>query len=277
MTSKIDPLLSDRISAYLDGMLPEADRVAVEAKIAADPAAAAEFAALSRVDAQLAFGFQDMLARPVPLSLARGIEAALPQVIANDPDDVRRGPVFFGTGGLRAIAASLLLLGIGAAGGALVTRAFAPPVEVAGKAPGWLDQVAEYHAVYAAQGRHLVEVPASEVEHLETWLSETTGVTFRAPDLSAQGLVFQGGRLLVANGKPVAQLMYRDADGQVIAVCFLAGGDPAAGAGITALKDGRFGDFNLIAWKSDDASYVVIGPADRPDLRRIAEAASIAL
>lgn len=272
MTSLVDPFLSEKLSAYLDGALPEADRVAIEALIAADPAAGAEFDALTRVDAAMALGFKDMLDRPVPLTLARAIEATPPEENARD-----RGQGFGRAKALRAIAASVLLVCIGAVGGALLTRAYAPPVELSEAAPGWLDHVVEYHAVYAAQGRHLVEVPATEAAHLETWLSETTGVDFRAPDLSAQGLTFEGGRLLVANGKPVAQLMYRDSAGQVVAVCFMAGGDTGAADGLTPFADRQVDGFDLVSWKDSEASYVVIGPADRSDLRQIAEAASIEL
>ncbi|MGL4234978.1 anti-sigma factor family protein [Tabrizicola sp.] len=269
MTGSVDPMILDRISAYLDGALPEAEQRELEALVASDPALAAEFEALSRVDAALATGFADMLASPVPLHLARAIEAA--PVEASRPEP-RTGNVTW----FRSLAASVALLAVGAAGGAVLTRSLAP-VEVAQAAPGWLDHVAEYHAVYAAQGRHLVEVPASEREHLETWLSEQTGVPFKTPDLSASGLTFEGGRLLVANGKPVAQLMYRDAAGQVVAVCFMAGGDAALAEGELAFADRRVGAFDLVSWKDREASYVVIGPAERPDLRQIAEATATLL
>lgn len=270
MTGLVDPMVSNRISAYLDGALPEAERQELEALVAADPAVAAEFEALSRVDAALASGFADMLAHPVPLHLARAIEAAPPASSVT-------GPRWAAPVALRSLAASVALLAFGAAGGALLTRALAPEVEIAQAAPGWLDHVAEYHAVYSAQGRHLVEVPASELEHLEKWLSETTGVPFKTPDLSASGLTFEGGRLLVANGKPVAQLMYRDAAGQVVAVCFMAGGDATLAEGKPAFADRRVGAFDLVSWKDRDASYVVIGPAERGDLRQIAEASAISL
>jgi anti-sigma factor RsiW len=269
MTGMVDPAMLDRISAYLDGALPEAERRELEALVATDPAVAAEFEALSRVDAALATGFAEMLAAPVPLHLARAIEAAKPEL----------PPVASQTTGItwfRSLAASVALLAVGAAGGAVLTRTLAP-VEVAQAAPGWLDHVAEYHAVYAAQGRHLVEVPASEQAHLETWLAEQTGVAFKTPDLSASGLTFEGGRLLVANGKPVAQLMYRDAGGQVVAVCFMTGGDAALAEGELAFADRRVGAFDLVSWKDREASFVVIGPAERPDLRQIAEATAVAL
>jgi anti-sigma factor RsiW len=266
MTVAVDPHLLERISAYLDGALPEADRRALEALIANDPAVAEEVEALRRVDDLLAGGFADMLAAPVPLHLARVIEKTRPEA----------APAASWTG-LRSLAASIALVAVGAAGGAVVATSLAPPAEIAQAKTGWLDHVAEYHAVYAAQGRHLVEVPASDRAHLEKWLSEQTGVAFTVPDLSASGLSFEGGRLLVANGKPVAQLMYKDADGQVIAVCFMTGGDAALGDGETIFADRQIGGFDMVSWKDRAASYVVIGPASRPDLRQIAETAAVDL
>jgi anti-sigma factor RsiW len=269
MTGLVDSRISDRISAYLDGALSEAEQHELEALVAADPAVAAEFEALSRVDTALAKGFADMLDAPVPLQLARAIDVA-----AAAP---KAAPVRTSWGNLRSLAAAVALLGVGAVLGAGVTRAIGPSVDVAQTKPGWLDQVAEYHAVYAAQGRHLVEVPASEQAHLETWLADQTGVPFTVPDLSESGLEFQGARLLVANGKPVAQLMYTDAAGQVVAVCFMTGGDATLAEGAAVFADRRVGAFDLVSWKDRSASYVVIGPAGREDLRQIAETASIAL
>jgi anti-sigma factor RsiW len=269
MTAPVAPEVQDRISAYLDGALTEAQARALEALVATDPAVAAEFEALSRVDAALERGFADMLSAPVPLHLARGIEALRPE-----PAPARAGTVAW----LPRLAASIALVGLGALGGAVLTRSLAPPAEtLAAAAPGWLDQVVEYHTVYAAQGRHLVEVPAGERAHLETWLSEQTGVPFSVPDLAASGLEFQGARLLVAAGRPVAQLMYKDAAGQVVAVCFMQGGDAALAEGETVFADRSLGGFDLVSWKDRAASYVVIGPAGRADLRRIAESASVAL
>jgi anti-sigma factor RsiW len=263
--------IADRISAYLDGALPPPERLKLEAEMAANPAVAAEVEALRQVDAALKRGFADMLNDPVPLRLARSIEAASAAAPMVTPTVARGWP------SLGAFAAGLALIGLGAGLGAVVTRAVMPPEEVAQVQPGWLDQVAEYHAVYAAQGRHLVEVPANEQEHLETWLADQTGVPFTVPDLTASGLTFQGARLLVANGKPVAQLMYKDAAGQVVAVCFMTGGDAALAEGETVFAERQIGTFDLVSWKDRAASYVVIGPDGREDLRRIAETAAIAL
>lgn len=274
MTAPLDPALLDQLSAYLDGALPPDVAVEIEQLIEADPAVAAEFEALSRVNHAARSGFDSLLADPIPMALARAVAQTIdPAPVANLPPltaaNSPAAPIW------RSIAAALALLLIGGAGGAYFTRASAP-IQVA-TAMGWLDQVADYHLVYATQKRHLVEVPASETAHLQKWLTDSTGVAFTVPDLAASGLTFQGARLLVASGKPVAQLMYTDAAGQVVALCFLAGGDAAAGAGTTPLQTRNAKGVNMVWWTSKDASYVVVGPSTGVDLQSVAKAASTVL
>jgi anti-sigma factor RsiW len=274
MTRPFDPALLDQLSAYLDGALSAEDALAIERLVETDPAVAAEFEALSRVDQAARTGFDSLLTDPIPVALGRVIAqtvdrtpvAKLPPLM---PANIPGPPIW------RSVAAALALLLIGGATGAYFTRA-AAPVQVA-SAMGWLDQVADYHLVYATQKRHLVEVPASETAHLQKWLTDTTGVAFTVPDLAASGLTFQGARLLVASGKPVAQLMYTDAAGQVVALCFLAGGDANAGAGTTPLQSRNAKGVNMVWWTSKDASYVVVGPSTGVDLQSVAKAASTVL
>lgn len=82
-----------------------------------------------------------------------------------------------------------------------------------------LDAVGEYHAVYAAESEHLVEVPASRKDHIEAWLGHRVKLPIKAPDLSSLKLDFAGGRMLVVNGQPVAQLFYVGEAGQRVALC----------------------------------------------------------
>lgn len=261
-----EPDLATRLSAYRDRQLPEDQAREVTALLAQDPAVRAEYDALLRTDDAIDRAFAAMLDDPVPMHLARAVERAeMAPPAANSPFAPR-----WGTG----LAAAFALLVIGGASGSYLGRTYFPPQQVAG---GWLDQVADYHRVYAAQVRHLVEVPASDKAHLETWLTESTGVAFTVPDLAASGLTFQGARLLVAAGKPVAQLMYTDAQGQVVAVCFMAGGDAALDDGLSPFANRSIDSLDMVSWKSRDASYVVIGPRGMDGLQEMAETAAISL
>ncbi len=274
MTRMIDQRLRDQLSAYLDGALSAGDTRAIEDLIKTDPAIATEIEALSHVDDIAKDAFEAMLADPVPVALALAIDRS--------PLGENDGPAMQAANlptrpGWQTLVAALALLAIGGAGGAVLTGSFAQTPRQVAAAMGWLDQVAEYHLVYAAQQRHLVEVPASDTDHLQKWLSDTTGVPFVVPDLSASGLTFQGARLLVAAGKPVAQLLYTDTSKQVVALCFLAGGDPSMADGHTTPVSHRANGVDMVWWKSVNASYVVVGPATGVDLQSIALAAATVL
>ncbi|WP_095590497.1 anti-sigma factor family protein [Actibacterium ureilyticum] len=244
-----DPALLERLSAYVDGALSPDQMTEVEALAARDPAVLAEIESLQALDLQLNDAFDQMLDLP-------GADALPPalQPVAPTAANLNQAPSW----GFGQIAAMLAMLLVGAGGGWFVAQNSAPPAQVA-QARGWMAEVADYHRVYATQVRHLAEVPASEKEHIEAWLGQTTGVPFKVPDLSAAGYTFQGARLLVAAGKPVSQLLYTDAAGQVLAICAIAGGDPE-GTGEFTPRD--FGDVQMVNWKTGTASYVVVGTPD---------------
>ncbi|QDC08340.1 hypothetical protein FHY55_03375 [Oceanicola sp. D3] len=182
------------------------------------------------------------------------------------PANLDRRPIFSAS-----IAAILALLMVGAGAGALITRVIAPNEELAdGHATrGWMDEIADYHRVYARQTAHLVEVPATERAHIETWLGKETGVPFNVPDLTASGFNFQGARLLVAGGKPVAQLLYTDAEGQVMALCVLA----REGEGSEEFTPRSFNGVEMVRWLAPGAAWVAVGEPEM-DLGSIARQAA---
>jgi anti-sigma factor RsiW len=246
--------LGERLSAYLDGELPTAEADDLARQLATDPALRAEFEALQSANAAAIADFDALLRAPLPLGLVRAVrDADAPALAAPDtPPRARWG----------LVAASIGILAIGAAGGYLAGRP--SPGDTA---RDWIADVGAYHAVYARQTRHLAEVPASESDHIETWLADQTGVPVRIPDLAARGLTFEGGRLLVAGGQPVGQLMYRDAGGAVLALCFIASDKPATDAATPRDLDG----FDALVWGEDGARFILIAPEDYPALGEIAE------
>jgi len=255
--------LSMKLSAYLDGELEAADALAIEALLESDPAAQAELDALMAADAMAQDQFAALLREPVPLALAQTIKSSPLGMPAARP-----APRMIGG----ALAAGLALFAFGGAGGYLIKDQIAPTGSVVANA-GWLSDIADYHAVYAGQQRHLVEVAADESDHIQTWLGATVGVAFSIPDLGQFGLTFEGGRLLAAGGKPVAQLMYRLADGTVIALCLLSSTNGAA-ASAPDFERQTIKGLDLVSWRADGASYVVIGPGGQPDLTGIAALAA---
>lgn len=273
--------LEVRLSAYLDGQLPEAEVDEINAILARNDDARVVFEKLKLGSEFGSRAFDRLLHEPIPLDLVRTIKdvgkdedetpkpgfAAIPVTTA-----AARRPA---ASWLPAVAASLVIFLAGGAAGYLVSERqdADAPLQIAA-ARTWLDDIADYHRIYSRQTRHLVEVPASEQQHIVEWLSASTGVAFALPDLSGQNLTFEGARLLVAGGKPTAQLLYRDADNEIFAICFLQS-EPVTDK--TELAESIRNDIGLVSWQKGNASYVVVGPSADPDLERLADTVSASI
>ncbi|KAJ55702.1 hypothetical protein ACMU_13530 [Actibacterium mucosum KCTC 23349] len=258
--------IEEKLSAYLDGELSDIEAAEIERRLSDDADLRSKLEMLMEADAMANVGFDDMLTDPVPLELAAAIKNAAPVPIANEFRAPKRG-----VSGLVAASAVFLVLGLGGgyfAGREDILARDRGPETV--QLAGWLGDVMSYHGIYAAQNRHLVEVPASDADHLQSWLNNVVQTNITIPDLQAQGLTFRGGRLLAAAGKPVGQLMYTDAEGNVVALCFIRSETPhpqMANASVT--------DFDLVSWGGDESNFVVIGPAGYEGLDAVAAQAAL--
>lgn len=266
--------LEVRLSAYLDGEVSEAERKELEQLVARDDDARLLLEMLKSGNAFGNKAFEEFLHDPVPLSLVRrikqgpGVNPKAERVVNAAPRQtkVQLWP--------RALAASIALLLIGSSTGYIIGRTSndsTPPTNVAA-ARTWLDDIADYHRIYSRQtAEHLVEVPASGDGRIESWFASSVGVNFSLPDLSARGLSFEGARLLVAGGKPVAQLMYKNEDGDVFAICFLKSKPGTTEGKMTeSIRD----DIAMISWQKGGASYVVVGPSADANLQQLADTVS---
>jgi len=115
----------------------------------------------------------------------------------------------------------------------------------------------------------LAELPASEPAAIIEWLLGNTGVNFRIPDLSDNGLAFEGARMLVAGGMPVGQLVYTSDDGEVISLLFRKNRPDEDGFS-ELIRD----NIALVSWRSATATYVVVGPSSAASLDEIAAKAA---
>ncbi|MCK8464467.1 anti-sigma factor [Aliiroseovarius sp. S1339] len=227
--------------------------------MASDPKLQSALEDLMAADVLAKEEFAAMLDEPVPFELASAIQNAQTKTTANassPPKVLSR----------LTTATAIIALAIGGLFGYL--GGAAQNAQLA-STPDWLASVAEYHTVYAGQKRHLVEVGADEAEHIQAWLSKSVGSDVRIPDLSDQGLTFQGARLLVASGKPVAQLMYTDANERVVALCQIKSSKP-----LGEFVERNINSFDMVTWGAANANFVVIGDEGQHDLNRIAQAAA---
>ena len=159
-----------------------------------------------------------------------------------------------------AVAVVALIFGIG--GGALVMNW---PIS---QRDHLIDEIAEYHSVQSKETKHLVEVPSAEADDLKTWFGRRLERHLEVPDLSASGLQFAGGRMLVVAWKPVAEFMYTRASGPPIALCIAHTGAEPAGVRV----DHR-GDLHLASWQEGGYTYVIVGDLSPGEVEALAELA----
>ena len=274
--------LEVRLSALLDGEVAQDEQRELERLLSMNGDARDLFERLKRGSETGTAAMDELVKEPVPLALVRAIKQAPPPREKPGPRltlksllrTIRIAPT-----GPQALAAGLFLFlvggGIGYLLGAQATgAALAPQALAALPAKSWLDDIAAYHRVYSRQQRHLAEVPASDADHIVEWLTESVGVSFALPDLTGEGLQFRGARLLVAEGKPVGELLSRNDDDDVIAICFMKASNKAPGTKTQGLDETIRDDIGLISWTRPNASYVVVGPSSEATLTQIAEKAS---
>jgi anti-sigma factor RsiW len=231
--------------AYADGELDETSVAEVEAYLAANPAAQRTLAIYRETAALLRAAFPES-------RYSSGKEPVFERPVAA----VRKRRLPRHTW---AVAASLAMGMIGYAAGA-----FWPGV-IESRRDRMLDEVAEYHSIYSRETVHLVEVPATQEDHLKAWLGKRVNASLVIPNFSQAGLTFAGGRLVVLYGEPVAELMYTRPTGLPIAFCILSHvGQPST---ITVQQRG---DLNLATWNDGSHSYFVVGAADQATIQGLA-------
>jgi len=237
------------LHAFVDGTLPEARRIEVEAWLAAHPADAARVKAWTGQTQSLHAAFDDILNEPLPLNLVRATHR--PAV-----------PLPF-----KAMAAMLAMLITGLVGYAIGLGASGQTPD----APVYLARDAAIaHAVFSPEARHPVEVDAAHADHLIAWLSKRVGTQLQAPDFSAQGFELLGGRLLSGKTGPVAQFMYQDRIDRRVTLYVRRA---VRGNQETAFRHATENGVDVFYWIDGDFGYALSGQIGRQAMQQLADAA----
>jgi anti-sigma factor RsiW len=268
----------DRLIAYLDGEVDVSERREIEAWLDSDPAARDKLAALAQSAALVRSAFDEVMHEPLPDRL---IAAARGERVSAEPSakivPLRRGP---GTG--RAPAARSWWLGFPLAaslfglllGGSVAYLSVAkllpggiggkqPAVEMAAADNLWLDNAVGYFKLAASAGDGaLVDVPATG-DAREAWqkISQSLPQEVRWPDLNLKpwGLNFRGARLVVADGRPAAQLMYTTDNKAIGPLTLIIGSSNEPDTPPTLA---RRQDVNLLYWRHQGRAYALVGQTD---------------
>jgi anti-sigma factor RsiW len=248
------PIVEDELQAYVDGRLPEARRVAVEAHLAQHPDVRERVTLEMRQRASLRGQLEGRFTEPVPPRLwIANIQAA------------RRATMMKR---LKAVAAGALIFIAGAgagwfAAGQETVASLSPTAATTSVA----QNANAAYRTFVVEVAHPVEVASAQEGHLLQWLSRRLGRPLVAPDLTPFGYRLMGGRLLPGNGSAAAQLMYDDASGRRLTLYVRA-----AAGGETAFRFQREGDAATFAWIDQGFGFAVTAPVTRDELMPIAEA-----
>jgi len=258
------------LHAYADGQLSGPRRAEVEAFLAADPEAARKVEAWRRQTAALHTSLNSVLKEAVPLAaLPRGLREGAGYSTARRPI----WPVAL------ALAASVSAFIIGGASGWMARARFDADLGGVPLVERFAREALASHVVYAPEVRHVVEVPASDEAHLVAWLSKRLGAPLQVPDLRAQGFHLIGGRLGVAEGGPMAILMYENDVGVRLSLQLrrMAQGTPDTAFRLERLAPGPGSPSTGPAamafyWVDRNLGFALAGPLERERLLALAQA-----
>jgi anti-sigma factor RsiW len=266
----------DCLIAYLDGEVDASERREIEGWLDTDPAARDKLAALAESAALVRSAFDEVVHEPVPdrlIAAARGEKLSAERRANILPFKRGRSPAGAPAGrswwlGL-PLAASLcgLLLGGSVAylsvakllPGALEGKQ--PAVEMAAADNLWLDNAAGYFKLLASAGDGaLIDVPATgDPREALQKISQSLPQEVRLPDLKPWGLSFRGARLVVADGRPAAQLVYTTDNKAIGPLTLIIGSSKEQDIPPTLA---RRQDVNLLYWRHQGRAYALVGQTD---------------
>ena len=265
-----------RLHAYVDGELT-ADEVAdFERLLAADPEALAEVAALraqnnamhARYDALLSTATTDRRT-PAPWRRWSLPVAFEPMRWAMAATVVLAGTLGLGAGWLARGSADARSVTAASA-----TASTSGDRAAEGRLQAFVRVASLSHAVFVPEVRHPVEVAAADEAHLVAWLSKRLDAPLLVPHLGDAGWDLLGGRLLPAQGGPVAQFMYQDRAARRLTLAVSKGiaarsdgrAEPASVAFRIAEEDGN----TVFYWVDRDYAYALTGKLTRDEMTALA-------
>jgi anti-sigma factor RsiW len=244
MTDPRIPITEDELHAYVDGELPAERLGDLQAWLATHADDAARVQSWRAMADALHARYDTVANEPVPRRL--------------EIERLERTPRKWIYG---AVAASLLTFIAGGGIGWVAHGAAAAPSQFTSFTGDALDA----HRLYAVEVRHPVEVPGSEREHLQQWLTKRCGWAVHAPELGSTGLKLVGGRLLPGPSGPASFLMYESPSGERFTVYTAkASGDTTQMRYTTRNNEGA------LFWTDRGVGYVVSGGTDRDRLTQVA-------
>jgi anti-sigma factor RsiW len=228
------------VHAYHDGELDPANALAVERRIASDPALAREAEQI----AALCNALRDTLPRePLPAGLRHRIERAVAPA--------KTQPSW------RALAASIAVAAVISSGGTWLALRPAPGEAFA--------QAAIDGHLRALMAPQPIDVSSSDRHTVKPWFNGRLPQAPRVVDLTQDGFPLVGGRIDVVDRMPVPTLVYRHRQ-HLISLMAVPIAQRAAAAPAPHSVQG----YNVVGWSADGIAYWAVSDLGAGDLEKFA-------
>lgn len=235
------------LHALADGELDAATTLALERRLADDPALAAEHARIAALRIAV-----HSLPRP---EISEALQARIAALGVRPGAAARPRLPRFGSFGWRALAASILVSAVLASG--LTQWAM-----TRGAPDSFAAAIASSHrrSLLAASP---VDVASSDRHTIKPWLDARIGLSPAAPDLARDGFSLLGGRVEVIGDRPVPALVYKYREHLISLV---AAPQDRGTASVPVAAERSAGGFSLLRWTDGAFSYWAISDTDRATL-----------
>jgi anti-sigma factor RsiW len=253
----------EKLIAYLDGELAESERAAIAAQLEHDAALDDHVRRLAESGTLLRAALDEVLREPLPARLiaaAHGESATIVSIATRLRRAMREQRRWWiGV----PVAASFMGLAIGGGLGYFagdeqgVTATEQAQADLS--AQSWLDNIAGYHKLFVNAGASdmgLADVPATGDARMA---SQKLPADFHLPNLKPWGLVFQGARFLIVEGRPATQLFYTTDNKALGPITLVVG--TSSKPDLAPTFDHR-DDLNLLYWRHHGHAYALVGTAD---------------
>jgi anti-sigma factor RsiW len=254
----------ERLIAYLDGELDESERAEIAAQLERDSDLRLAAQLLSESATLLRAAFDEVLREPLPerlIAAARGETSKVVSIVTR----LKRGMAqqrrwWIGVPVAASLAGLLIGGGLGYFAGDEQGTTAAREAQANLASGSWLDSIAGYHKLFINAGSNdaaLVDVPANDGAVRK--VSQKLPPDFRLPNLKPWGLVFQGARFLIVEGRPATQLFYTT-DNKALGPLTVVVGS-ASKPDLAPTFDHR-DDLNVLYWRHHGRAYALVGTAD---------------
>ncbi len=254
----------ERLIAYLDGELDESERAALALALEQDGELRRRAAALSESAALLRAACDEVLREPLPPRLIAAARGETLNKVIHLATRMRRHMgdrrLWLGTAAAAALAGLVIGAGLGFFAADETVATAPPPADINLAARSWLDNIAGYHKLFVNAGSNdtgLDDVPATDGGVRK--VSQKLPPDFRRPNLKPWGLVFEGARFLIVEGRPATQLFYTT-DNKALGPLTLVVGTSTK-PDLAPTFDRR-DDLNLLYWRHHGHAYALVGTAN---------------